>query len=90
MQTTLTSIKDWMDSMCLKLNVDKTEFITFGSNYQLRKLNKSPLDANGDLVHKSKVVRYLGRHLDESLTFKTHIKSKVRTARANFIKIRSI
>ena len=49
MQTTLTSIKDWRDSMCLKLNTDKTEFTIFGSKHQLRKLDKSPLDANGDL-----------------------------------------
>ena len=78
-----------MDSMHLKLNMDKTEFIIFGSKHQLRKLDKSPLDANGDLIHKSKVVRYLGGHLDASLTFETHIKSKVRTVMANFIKIRS-
>ena len=54
MQTTLTSIKDWMDSMCLKLNTDKTDFIIFSSKQQLRKLDKSPLDAKDDLIPKVK------------------------------------
>ena len=45
---------------------------------------------SGDIIHNSKVVRYLGGHLDSSLTFETHIKTKVKTAMANFIKIRSI
>ena len=90
MQTTLTSIKNWMDSMQLKLNTDKTEFITFGSKQQLKKLHKSPLIANGDIIHNSEVVRYLGHHLDSSLTFETHVKTKVKTAMASFIKIRSI
>ena len=49
MQTTLTSIKDLMDSMHLKLNTDKTDFISFGSKQQLRKLDESPLDVNSDL-----------------------------------------
>ena len=90
MQTTLTSIKDWMDSMHLKLNTDKTEFMIFGSKHQLRKLDESTLYTNGELIQKSEVVRYLGGHLDASLTFETHIKSKVKTAMVNFIKIRSI
>ena len=76
-----------MDSMHLKLNTDKTEFMIFGSKHQLRKLDESTLDANGELIQNSAVVRYLGGHLDASLTFKTHIKSKVKTAMANFIKI---
>ena len=90
MQTTLTSIKDWMDSLHLILNTDKTELIIFGSKQQLRKVDESPLDANSDLIPKSEVVRYLRGHLDASLTFETHIKTKVKTAMANFIKMRSM
>ena len=88
--TTLTSIKDWMDSMHLKLNTHKTDFTIFSSKPQLRKLDESPFDANGNLIPNSKVVRYLGGHLDTSLTFETHIKTKVKIAVANFTKIRSI
>ena len=76
--------------MQLKLNTDKTEFITFGSKQQLKKLDKSPLIANGDIIYNTKVVGYLGGQLDSSLTFETHVKTnKVKTAMANFIKIRS-
>ena len=90
MQTTLTSIKDWMDSMHLKLKTNKTDFIIFRSKRQLRKLDESPLDAKGNLIPKREVVRYLGGHLDTSLTFEIHIKTKVKTAMANFNKIRSV
>ena len=72
MQATITSIKDWMDSIHLKCNIDKTEFIIFGSKQQLRKLDEPSLDASGDLIPKSEVVRYLGGYLDASLTFETH------------------
>ena len=41
-------------------------------------------------MHNRKVVRYLGGHLDSSLTFETHVKTKVKMAVANFTKIRSI
>ena len=90
MQTTFTSIKDWMESMHLKLNTDKTNFIIFHSKQQLRKQDESPMDANGDVIPKSRVVRYLGGHLDTSLTFETHVKTKVKTTMANLTKIRSI
>ena len=83
MQTILTSIKYWMDSMQLKLNTDNTEFITFGSKQQLKKLDKSQLIVNGNIIHTIKVVRYLRGYLDSSLTFETHIKTKVKTAKAN-------
>ena len=90
MQTTLTSIKDWMDSMHLKLNTDKKHFIIFSSKQQLKKLDESPQDANDNLIPKSNVIRYLGGHLDTSLTFDMHVKTKFKTAMANFTKIRSI
>ena len=73
-----------MDSIHLKHNTDKTDFIIFDSKQQLMKLDESPLHANGDLIPKSEVVRYLGGHLDTSLTFATHVKTKVKTAMANF------
>ena len=90
MQTTLTSIKGWMVSIHLKHNTDKTDFIILGSKQQIKKLDESPLNANGNFIPKSKVVRYLGSYLDASLTFETHIRTKVKTAMANFTKIRSI
>ena len=90
MEHTFSNIKEWMDSMCLKLNSDRTEYIMFGSHQQLTKINLEPLHAGPDLIELSKKVKYLGALLDNTLSFDLHVSSKVQKAMANFIKIRSI
>ena len=42
MEHTFNNIKKWMDSMHLKLNSEKTEYIMFGSWQQLTKINPEP------------------------------------------------
>ena len=69
-------INCWMDTMHLILNSDKTEYILFGSQAQLKKISPEPLNAHGDLTEISKVVRYLGVFLHQQLNFKQHIKVK--------------
>ena len=71
-------IKCWMDTMHLKLNSDKTEYILFRSHAQLKKISPEPLNAHGNLIEISKVVRYLGGLLYQQLNFKQHIKEKVK------------
>ena len=73
LEKTFTHLIQWMDMMCLKLNPDKTEYILFGSQQQLKKTSQEPLDAQGDSIAVSKVVRYLGRFLDRYLNLEeTH------------------
>ena len=45
MELTFNNIKEWMDSMYLTLNSDKTEYIMFRSWQQLTKINQEPLQA---------------------------------------------
>ena len=90
MEHTFSNIKEWMDSMCLKLNSEKTEYIMFGSCQQLTKINPEPLHAGPDLIELSSKVKYLGAPLDNTLSFDLHVSSKVQKAMANFIKIKSI
>ena len=47
-------IKCCMDTMHLKLNVDKTEYILFWSQAQLKKISPEPLNAHGDLIETAK------------------------------------
>ena len=61
-----------MDTVQLKLNSDKTEYIQFESTKHIEKLDTSPYNANADFTELSTVVRYL----DRNLTFKDHIKEK--------------
>ena len=50
LENTLNNIKEWMDSMRLKLNSDKTEYIQFRSRQQIKKIDTSPINANGNLI----------------------------------------
>ena len=42
LETTFIHIKNWMDTMHLKLNSDKTEYILFRSAKQLKNINRTP------------------------------------------------
>ena len=66
----------------MHLSPDKTEYILFGSQQQLKKTSPEPLNAQGDPIVVGEAVRYLGRLLDQHLNFKKHIKDKVKKAMA--------
>ena len=90
LQGAMSDTKNWMDSVQLKLNSDKTEFIYFGTTHQLNKCLIDSIDVNGDLITRSEIVRYLGVFLDQLLNFKAHMKQKCRTAMSNLMWIRNI
>ena len=90
MKLTLSNIREWMDSMCLKLNSEKTEYIMFGSHQPLTKINPEPLQAGPDLNELNNKVKHLGTLLDNTLSFDQHISSNVQKGMANFFKVRSI
>ena len=83
-------IKEWMDKVKLKINTDKTEFITFGFPTQREKCVIDSLNVVNDVVPKVDCIKYLGAHLDASLSFRTHISKKCNAAAINLGKIRSI
>ena len=56
------------------MNNSKSEFITFGNRIQANKCDTSELNIEGESVHKSQIVKYLGAWLDSELTLKTHVK----------------
>ena len=73
MMDTVANIASWMDTMCLKLNPDKTEFIMFGYRNQLVKCMASYVTISDSTIPKSPSVKYLGVTLDENLNLKEHI-----------------
>ena len=79
-----------MDSMKLKLNSDKTEFILFGYREQLQQCVTEEIKVNRNIIKCSANVKYLGGILDSQLTFIQHIILKHQIAMMNFIKIRNI
>ena len=65
-QISVQDIAEWMTSMRLKLNCDKTELILFGSGQQLLKCKTSEIELNGYPISVSQYVKYLGGGLDST------------------------
>ena len=86
-EDTMLDIKSWMDQVCLNLNESKTEFIYFRWPSQLGKCAVSTIDINGENITRSEVTKYLGAHLDSSLNFKQHIKTKCKAAMFNLQRV---
>jgi hypothetical protein len=82
--------KNWMNSVRLKMNASKTEFIYFGNNTYVKNTRNTELSVNGNQVPRSKSVRLLGAWLDTELCYKTHVSMKCRTAMLNFQRIKAI
>ena len=85
----LDNIKTWMNSVRLKMNKSKSEFIIFGNSIQISKCITRELNIEGDTVFRSKLVRYLGAWLDSDLTLKTHVTKKCATAMLNLLRIKT-
>ena len=90
MMDTVANIASWMDTMHLKLNPDKTEFIMFGYRNQLFKCTTSYVTISDSTMPKSPSIKYLGVTLHENLNLKEHILTKCRKAIANFLRIHNI
>ena len=84
---TVATIASWMDTMHLKLNPDKTEFIMFSYKSQLVKCATDSVSISDRAIPRSPSVKYLGVTLDENLSLKEHIILKHRKAVANFVMI---
>ena len=87
---TVTTIASWMDSMHLKLNLDKTDFIMFGYRSQLVKCTTDSVGISDSAIPRIPSDKYLGVTLDENLSLKDYIILKCREAMANFLMIFNI
>ena len=87
---TIGNIKAWMDQNILKLNVDKTEYIYFGSNHFLSRCHCDDIDLDGAHVSRASEIKFLGVWLDQNLRFQKHIVSKCQTAAMNIHYLRSL
>ena len=66
----LNYIKEWMNSVRLKMNNSNSQFIIFGNITQVDKCISDGLRMGDDIVNRSQIVKYLGAWLDRELTLK--------------------
>ena len=83
----IVDIRLWMAQNCLKLNDSKTEFIIFGSEWDLERVENRSVRVGESIVLPSKSVRNIGAMLDSTLTMETHINSIIKSC---YFQIRSI
>lgn len=86
----LVQTKTWMNSVRLKMNDAKTEFIYFGNKRFLSLSQVQTLHMNGEEIKKSDCVRLLGAWLDANLGFKQHVRTKVKKAMSNLFRLKKI
>ena len=72
------------------MNPSKTEYIYFGSSYQLTKCENKSLDVNGELVERTEVIKYLGAYMDEQLNMQKHITEMCRKAMYRLYRLKQV
>ena len=83
----VADIKLWMGRNFLKLNDEKTEFILFGSEHDLKSLPELTVSVGDEEVKPSMTVRNLGAMLDSALTMIPHVNS---ITKACYFQIRNL
>ena len=74
-QTCIDDVLLWMNSNKLKLNTDKTEVMPVGSASCLESVDSEYANTGGNSVPFKTLVKYLGVHLDKTLSMQKHISS---------------
>ena len=70
----LLNIKEWLLANKFSLNVTKSEYMHFGTNFRLSNLGKIFSIVIGDKqIKRVETTKYLGIHLDENLKWNEHI-----------------
>ena len=62
----------------------------FGSKQQLKKVEVTSINVNGDSIPRSEVIKYLGTWMDQYLSFRQHILKKCSVAMINLQRIKAI
>lgn len=99
----LSTIKMWLDSKGLSLNIDKTVYLAYSYNSSGQPSNNLTLkihtqncvlDENEDcecsMIKKTKFTKYLGVVLDENLKWQEHLKQTCKRLRQSLYKFRRL
>ena len=83
----LQEVKKWMSSNKLKLNDDKSEFMVFGSKFQLKTLSDTHIKMGSAILKPSQNVKNLGVYMDSHLNMRQQIQNTCKCANINIRKI---
>ena len=86
----IADVKQWMNDNKLKLNEDKTELLAVADRFRLNQVDKSHIQIGSSVVPFQPSAKYLGVHLDETLSMDVHISAVCRLCNFHLRKISSI
>ena len=86
----VAEVKDWMNKNTLKLSEEKTELLVVGDHTRLCEVKKEPLTFGPNAVPFQTSAKYLGVHLQETLSMKEQVTSLCRSSYFHLHKIASI
>ena len=80
----ITAIKNWLDKNRLFINLKKgkTECVLFGTAKRLCSHDGLKVSLQGHLINFKSKYKYLGLHLDPSLSMSDHLQKVLKTATA--------
>ena len=88
LSSAMNDIQNWLKSSCLTLNVKKTVGMFFTKSYKPKKM--PDIFVNGEKISIATDLKYLGVHLDQTLSFKKHIKKLCNSIKYNISSFRHI
>ena len=79
LQCSINKFVNWCEVNQLTINIKKTKVMIFGSRYNIKKANNIGVSVsiNCNSLQNVPSYKYLGIHLDQTLSFDYHIKSVV-------------
>ncbi len=84
----MDKISNWLKSSCLTLNIEKTVGMYFVKSNKVKDM--SNIYVNGQKINIVTEIKYLGVHLDQTLSFKKHIKRMCNCIKYNISTFRHI
>ena len=75
LQFTLDKFVVWCSKNALTINIKKTKIMTFGSKYRVKKAKNVDIKVGNETLGIVPTYKYLGVHLDQTLSFKYHMES---------------
>ena len=81
LESCMADVLDWLLARSLKLNLDKCEFLIFGSKVQLSKVNINCISFSGHIIHLSQTCRNLGVMFDSHMTMSNQVLNICRSVR---------